>query len=432
MTTLAPKLPYDHPYAPGYPGYGSQHVPSDPDARDYLSRVAAADGAGVEVGIANAIEQFILGCKADSTWDAIQASCILCGARTLSGALVPLKTPYGPELVDINALPTPSITDASGSTGVWTPATRTMSNSSGTAVNAPSFVWSGYAATAGVQYRIAGKFSGDHSHVSRLSFGGTTVNYPAASSPDFSVAVTATTTGPLTIRLDSTLAPSSVTIESLSIREDTFTPTPYNFVEADYNRSGTPGLQGDGATKYLDTNRASDADPQDDVHLSVYATAISTGPMLSVFDGTASPVVGTQLAADGAGLFFTRCRTNQEHRTTTLTTGFAGQSRSSPAAYSKRNNGSTLNVTRASVSQQAANYFAFAHSDLGTPAFSGTGFRLAFYSIGSSLDLAALDTRTTNLVNGIKFHSLTGLLPNDYDPATIAYIVSGISAGGTL
>ena len=97
MATLAPKLPYTHPFAGGFPYRGSQRLPSDPDALAYLAAVAAADGTHVEVGVATAVDDFIKGCKADpsgipgrSNWDAIKASCILCGARTLAGALVPL------------------------------------------------------------------------------------------------------------------------------------------------------------------------------------------------------------------------------------------------------------------------------------------------------------------------------------------------------
>jgi hypothetical protein len=90
MATLAPKLPYTHPFAGGYPYRGSARLPSDPDALTYLAAVAAADGAPVEVGVAVAVDDFFKGCKADGIWDAIKASCILCGARTLAGALVPL------------------------------------------------------------------------------------------------------------------------------------------------------------------------------------------------------------------------------------------------------------------------------------------------------------------------------------------------------
>jgi len=67
----------------------------DPDAEDYINRVIAADVAagdtsGLEVGVQDAINAFFVGCKNDGIWDAIKASCILAGARTLDGALVPL------------------------------------------------------------------------------------------------------------------------------------------------------------------------------------------------------------------------------------------------------------------------------------------------------------------------------------------------------
>jgi len=90
MATLAQKLPYTHPFAGGYPYRGSQRLPSDPDALAYLAAVAAADGAPVEVGVAVAVDDFFKGTKADGTFSAIKAACLLCGARTLAGALVPL------------------------------------------------------------------------------------------------------------------------------------------------------------------------------------------------------------------------------------------------------------------------------------------------------------------------------------------------------
>jgi len=89
--SLAAKLPYDHAYAGGYPGIGSQPLPTDADAIDYLSRMATADGAGVETGVAVAVDAFFRGLKATpGLFDAIKASCVLCGARTITGALVPL------------------------------------------------------------------------------------------------------------------------------------------------------------------------------------------------------------------------------------------------------------------------------------------------------------------------------------------------------
>jgi len=89
--SLAAKLPYDHPYAGGYPGVGSQPLPTDSDCLTYLAAVAAADGAGVEVGVATAVDEFFRELKATSgLFEAIKASCILAGARTLAGALVPV------------------------------------------------------------------------------------------------------------------------------------------------------------------------------------------------------------------------------------------------------------------------------------------------------------------------------------------------------
>jgi len=62
----------------------------DPDAQAYITAVEAADTQALEVGVKDAINAFVIGCKADGIWPAIKASCIMAGARTLAGALVPL------------------------------------------------------------------------------------------------------------------------------------------------------------------------------------------------------------------------------------------------------------------------------------------------------------------------------------------------------
>ena len=62
----------------------------DPDAQSYITAVETADGQALEVGVKDAINAFVVGCKSDGIWSAIKASCILAGARTLAGALVPL------------------------------------------------------------------------------------------------------------------------------------------------------------------------------------------------------------------------------------------------------------------------------------------------------------------------------------------------------
>jgi hypothetical protein len=62
----------------------------DVDAATYIRSVEDADGQTLEPAVKAAINAFVLGCKADGIWTAIKASCVLMGARTLSGALTPL------------------------------------------------------------------------------------------------------------------------------------------------------------------------------------------------------------------------------------------------------------------------------------------------------------------------------------------------------
>ena len=62
----------------------------DVDARQYIINVEEQDGQPLESGVRTAINDFVVGCKSDGIWNAIKASCILAGARTLDGALVPL------------------------------------------------------------------------------------------------------------------------------------------------------------------------------------------------------------------------------------------------------------------------------------------------------------------------------------------------------
>lgn len=86
-------------------GIGSLSVKNtyDADALAYLTAVEAADGQALENSVKIAINTFVVGCKADGIWNSIVASCILCGARTLNGALTPLKgnAPTGYNFTDL-------------------------------------------------------------------------------------------------------------------------------------------------------------------------------------------------------------------------------------------------------------------------------------------------------------------------------------------
>jgi len=239
----------------------------DADAGAYLTAVESADQQQLEPAVAQAINQFVLGCKADGIWSAIKASCILMGARTLTGALTPLV---------------------------------------GTA------------------------------------------------------------------------------------------PTNNNFVSGDYARK--TGLVGNTSTKYLNTNRAANADGQNDAHCGGYVSvAASNGGMLygsgttdlmqlqSITSSIRSRnVANTSVAATGLA----------------TATGYMGLSRSGQTAWIYRYNGTdTTGPTNNSGTAAAGNYFVFARNN-GGPQFY-CNVRLAFYSFGSNLTLATLDTRVSTLYTAI-------------------------------
>jgi hypothetical protein len=61
------------------------------EASIYINNIENIDGQSLEGNVKQSIYNFVNGCKQDNIWDSIKSCCILAGARTLSGALVPLK-----------------------------------------------------------------------------------------------------------------------------------------------------------------------------------------------------------------------------------------------------------------------------------------------------------------------------------------------------
>ena len=243
--------------------------PDDSDAVAYIAAVEAADTAagqsgGLETATKMAINSFIKGCKADGIWPAIKASCILAGARTLSGALVPLV---------------------------------------GTA------------------------------------------------------------------------------------------PTNVNFVSGDYNRK--TGLVGNGTTKYLNSNRANNADPQNSRHAAVYSSLQGTGAHYYLGAGQVQSGSSIITRLDGASSIM-RLASSVSTTGTALTNGLNAVNRIGSTNVLVRNNGATISYSNASATPLSANLFVFGSNDSGLTA--PTNARLAFYSIGESLDLALLDTRVSALI----------------------------------
>jgi len=251
---------------------GGGVVSFDTDALAYIAAVESADTEALEDGVKIAYNNFIVGCKADGIWDAIKASCILAGARTLDGCLVPLK---------------------------------------GTAP---------------------------------------------------------TNVGP--------------------------------FVSGDYNRE--TGLVGNGSTKYLNSNRAGNVDPQDNQHASVYLTVKDSSTSAYLGSRNSESSVGsTQLLSRTASVdddFAFVSQGGTFIRTgSTSRLGLVGVSRSTSASFVHRLNQSSSTATEASQTPSTLNYFVFNRS--GFSLFCNA--RLSFYSIGESLDLSLLDTRVSALITAI-------------------------------
>jgi hypothetical protein len=249
-------------YTPGKVVLRKTWQPMDTDAAAYITAVETADGQALEERTKIAIDNFVLGCKADGIWSAIKASCILAGARTLAGALVPLV---------------------------------------GTA------------------------------------------------------------------------------------------PTNFNFVSGDYDRK--TGLAGNKTNKYLNTNRASNADPRDSHHLSVFIKAESTGQR--VFISAAANPDYSELLETGSLLTFRSRSATAGTLTPNGSGGFLGISRSNSSNIVFRGYRRSASALASSVTPLSTSYNVFRRSD-------NTLYcddRLAFYSIGESLDLALLDARVTDLIN---------------------------------
>jgi hypothetical protein len=244
----------------------------DPDAAAYITAVETADVQALEERTKIAIDNFVLGCKADGIWSAIKASCILAGARTLEGALVPLA---------------------------------------GTA------------------------------------------------------------------------------------------PTNNNFVSGDYNRK--TGLVGNGSTKYLNSNRNSNVDPQNSQHVSVYQMSGNTSSGGILGARTASPLNTTQINSTSIGSLAVHVRNDNPSQFTGSSAGqqFIGGSRNSPSNEVRRTTGVNYSFNNTSISPPNLNIFIFAFNTDGVPTLFSNTARLAFYSIGESLDLAKLDDRVTDLINAI-------------------------------
>jgi hypothetical protein len=175
-------------------------------------------------------------------------------------------------------------------------------------------------------------------------------------------------------------------------------PANVGFVSGDYSRK--TGLLGDASSKYLTTAYFNSNFPTDNVHISCYVTqAPSLGANIQMFIGQST---------GSGGRLWLRCLTTGtlSYKNRILPTGgatipnegttigFKGHSRSSSnntiLRTSQSNTTNTTNST--SIIDGAIGVF----HDGNSSQFSNA--RMSFYSLGTNIDLALLDTRITTLM----------------------------------
>jgi hypothetical protein len=175
-------------------------------------------------------------------------------------------------------------------------------------------------------------------------------------------------------------------------------PTNFNFVAGDYNRK--TGLGGDGSTKRLGLNRLGTADPRNSKHAAIYAStaATSAGPTFPIYIGTPATPATIIFREPSNGNLGARCGTSSPDSVALGgSTGLIGVNRSSSSNFTLRASAANQTFTRASeVVPSNLNFWLY-----GNDSASNCNARLAFYSIGESLDLALLDARVTALVNAL-------------------------------
>jgi hypothetical protein len=175
-------------------------------------------------------------------------------------------------------------------------------------------------------------------------------------------------------------------------------PTNVNFVTGDYNRK--TGLVGNGSSKYLGTNRTDNADPRNNFHMSTYVTTAGSKTVGEAYIGvsdnsTSFSVIYRYPPSYSATLAFSRS-TNALNGGLLNGVGLLGTSRQISSSFFFRRDSTTVTTTDPSALPTSNNIAVFAENTSSIVNYSNA--RLAFYSIGESLDLALLDTRVTALI----------------------------------
>lgn len=176
-------------------------------------------------------------------------------------------------------------------------------------------------------------------------------------------------------------------------------PTNNNLLASDYDRKLGP-LGNSSNTRYLISNRANNADPQNNKHLSVYVSQVSAFDTTRVAIGAGGSTSGASGLLGTSNTKYYRINYTSgvapNLGSTATLTGFWGASRASSTTVSGRQLSTNYSFNDNSSVPVSDITHVFARQ--GGSIWNG---RLSFYSIGESLNLATLDTRVTTLINAI-------------------------------
>jgi hypothetical protein len=178
-------------------------------------------------------------------------------------------------------------------------------------------------------------------------------------------------------------------------------PTNANFVSGDYNRE--TGLLGNGSTKYLNANRNNNADAGSNRHGAVWATQVATNASRNLYGAASSSNNGNLIQFATSTSFRTKASSTISTITVPSATaiGLKGISRTSSANYIFRHGGTDYQLAISSLNPFSSSSAIFAGIDTNAAISGYNASRISFYSIGSGIDLALLDTRVSTLMTDL-------------------------------
>lgn len=209
------------------------------------------------------------------------------------------------------------------------------------------------------------------------------------------------------------------------------TPKPFNFVAADWNR--VDGLKG-GSTKYIDSNRNNNADPQNDQSVGAFLTerVNNNGAILQggrVESGTSSIASST---LDGGRIrLHNRSSSASNHNSSTGDTkAYVAMSRGSPDNFIARSESVNQTVSTSSQPPVDRNFLVLArHNEANTGVDYFGIHRLALYHIGEATDLATNDEIFTRFMDRITVTNLYGDIWLDWSDSYLAFVAEEIRLG---